>query len=323
MLGMDKESDKNIPSAPEIGSSSPTPQLIKGTEPSKPEEPEVDNSEQEWSEEEEEDKQYDPVRGDYVEHLNDTTPAPAPAPVAKPAKKAGKRWLWPVIILALIGIAAGAYFLLGGKKAAAPEAAAPATNQQTATTTEPETPAAITTKHYDSTNFAMGLDYPDDWKLNDTETLLTVTSPQMTFTTNDDKQAKGYIRVTVQPKQTSLPDFSKGSATAVIESNKIAYKKPTQNQRAQTYLTFASYFTTKNNGWDAIYITGDNGYQVGQTIPQADILQPDPLVTVKFLACTSQECAGTATPLSLNVSEWKKTTVSEPIKTILQSFSFN
>lgn len=323
----------------------PVPQLIKGTESTKKvdTEPEPEDvadtelpaetdgqatevepeAEQPWPEEDKAGKQYDPNRGDHVDHLNDTTPPPPPA--LKPKnKKGGKRWVWVLVVLLLAAAGAGAYLYFGSKKASAPEPTNTTASQSTTQKTEEEPAAtvAVKTKHYDSATFSMGLDYPENWQLKDTETLLSVTSPQMTFQTFDGKEAKGYVRLTVQPKQTSLPDFAKGAGTAVMESAKLTYKKPTQNQRAQTYLTFVGY-ATGNGGLEALYVTGNNGYQIRQDVLQAEVLQTDPLITVKFLSCTTQECTGTTTPLSVKNIVWVKTPVSETVTNLIQSFSFN
>lgn len=339
----DAEQATKPESAPEV--TQPVPQLIKGAESTKKVETaaepgeavdaelpaEADDQateagpaeEQPWAETDEAGKKYDPGRGDYVDHLNDTTPPPPPAPKPK-KKKGGKRWVWVLVVLLLAAAGAGAYLYFGSKKASAPEPMSTTATQSTTQKTEEEPAATVTvkTKHVDSSNFSMGLDYPENWQFKDTETLLSVTSPQMTFQTFDGKEAKGYVRLTVQPKQTSLPDFAKGAGTAVMESSKLTYKKPTQNQRAQTYLTFVGY-ATGNGGLEALYVTGNNGYQIRQDVLQAEVLQTDPLVTVKFLSCTTQECTGTTTPLSVKNSVWVKTPVSETVTNLIQSFSFN
>ncbi|TAH36687.1 hypothetical protein EYC59_00730 [Candidatus Saccharibacteria bacterium] len=332
-----KAVDPQSPPEPEqtVGTAQAVPQLIRGTESTKPEEPEVGTDgeqladptseaepEHVWTEQDEAGKQYDSGRGDYVDHLNDTTPPP-PAPSKPKKKKSGKGWIWLLVILLVVAAGVGAYLLFGSKKAAAPQPTTSSTQPSTQKKAEQtETAPKITTKHYDSTTYAMGLDYPDTWKVNDTPTLLSVTSPQMSLKANDGTKTHGYIFVTIQPKQSTLPDFAKGSAVAVLQSEKITYKKPTQNQRAQTYVTFASYASTTGKGLDALYVTGNNGYQVDQDIPMSDIIQTDPLVTVKFLTCSSQTCTGTTKALSVDSSEWKNTAVSAPINTILESFTF-
>ncbi len=326
---MADKDQSDIPSAPELDSSRRVPQLIKSTESTKP--PATDRPEPEerpfWNDDddlgEDEDtgpgEQYQPIRSSYTKPADDEAQAPQPERPPKAKKK--KAWLWPVIILLIVAAAAAAYWFFGKQKAAAPEKTS-TTTSQTTKSDESSTTKKIVTKHYDSTNFAVALDYPEGWKVNDTATLLSVTSPEMSLKTADGATVNGHIFLTVQPKQTTLPDFAKGSAVAVLQSEKATYKNPTQNQRAQTYMTFASFATTTGKGWDALYVTGDNGYQVDQEIPMSDIIQTDPLVSVKFLSCTTQDCTGTTKALSLNTSEWKNTAVSDPIKTIIQSFAF-
>ena len=66
-------------------------------------------------------------------------------------------------------------------------------------------------------------------------------------------------------------------------SEKIKYSNPTSVQRAETYLTFVQYSTTaRGEGIDALYITGDNGYQKDQYIPKTDMINLDPVIVVSF-----------------------------------------
>ncbi len=319
------ETPTNQPAgAPEIGRpAQPIPGLIKSTESTNPLVADAETEDEEVEEDgpEEPAGEYDPYRGDHVDVLNDTTPPPVSQPVRPVAvpKQKGKKKRWPWIVLLLLLLAGGAYFIFGSHKAAAP-----APKQVTVTKTTVSTaPATLATTHYDSTTYSMGVDYPTTWKLNDGGTSLTVTSPAISLKKSDGTQTSGYIQLSIEATQTSLPQFAKGPATAVLPSERLTYTNPTPNQRSATNLTFASYSTTANNGWDALYVTGDNAYTLGQTIPMADIIQTDPLVQVHFLTCTDQTCAGTPTALSLQASEWKNPAVSLPIKTIIQSFTFN
>ena len=271
-----------------------------------------------WTEADEEGKQYDPNRGDHVDVLNDTTPLPKP--VGIPRKKRSKKGLL-VALAVLVLLGAAAYYWFGMRtKTAAP--AKPKTTTQT-TVKSPAKADTITTKSYTSPAFAVGLDYPDTWKINEGDVKLAITSPQMSFTTADGKHASGYVQVNVESRQTTLPEFAKGNGTAVLDSDKVTYKKPTQLQRDQTYITFVGYAGAVAHGLDAIYVTGGNGYVLDQTVPMTDVIQTDPLVRVTFLSCTDQTCAGTPTALTLSSTAWSNTEISAPVKTILQSLSFN
>jgi hypothetical protein len=109
----------------------------------------------------------------------------------------------------------------------------------------------------------------------------------------------------------------------VLDSDKVAYTKPTQNQRANTYLSYLQYAATTTNGaLDSIYITGDNGYKKGQDVPQADIIGVDPLVTISFVSCADTACASPK-PLSITASSWQASALAKTAKAMLQSLSFN
>jgi len=221
-----------------------------------------------------------------------------------------------VILLLLAGGAA--YYHFGMKKAAAPAK----TTKTTQAATQTVAPVTIKTKHYDSSTFLLGLDYPEDWELSDTDAKLTITSPGMTLKDITGKNVSARVQVMIRSRQTTVPEFATGPGTAVLESEKISYQKPTQNQRAQTYVSFVSYASDKLNGLDALYVAGDNGYQSGQSIPMTDVLQTDPLINVNFLNCDT-DCAKTTTALSLSPSDWKSETLAKPITTILTSLTLN
>lgn len=269
-------------------------------------------------------RDYDPARGDHVDSLNDTTPPP---PQPKPPKqhKKRKRWPWIVVLVILLAAGAAAYYWLAVRKAAAPAKPA-AVSQQTdnAAQSSTGTPLAQTTvtKHYDSSNYLLGFDYPDTWSVIDAATKLTVTSPAFTLTDADGKQVSAHAQVVIRSRQTTLAEFSAGNGVAALQSQKLTYKKPTQNQRAQTYLTFVRYANSPV-GLDALYITGDNGYQAGQSIPMSDIVQTDPLISVIFLQCSAADCSGSPTALHISADAWSNKTLNTQVSGVLESLAIN
>ena len=126
----------------------------------------------------------------------------------------------------------------------------------------------------------------------------------------------GQIILTIQSQGAKPSQFNAGNATGVRDSIKIAYTSPTPTQRANTYLSFLQYASSSGNGvLDAVYITGDKGYQKGQTVPLTDIQLTDPLITLSF--------ANTTGPASISSSMWDDASFSGPLTKMLQSFSIN
>lgn len=270
-------------------------------------------------------RDYDPARGDHVDHLNDTTPPP---PQPKPPKqhKKHKRWPWILLLVVLLAAGAAAYYWFTVRKAAAPAKPATASQQtdSTAQSSSTGTPLAqsTATKHYDSSNYLLGLDYPDTWSVADAATKLTVTSPAFTLTDADGKQVSTHAQVVIRSRQTTLAEFSGGNGVAALQSQKLTYKKPTQNQRAQTYLTFVRYANSPA-GLDALYITGDNGYQAGQSVPMSDIVQTDPLISVIFLQCNAADCSGSPTALHISADVWNNKPLNAQVSSVLESLAIN
>jgi len=248
---------------------------------------------------------------DYMRHVTSTN--------AKPKRI----WLRVLIVVTLIVAVVLAVYLVffpnifeSKKKVSAP------TVKTTQTTPTQNANAPIKTKHYDSTNFGLGFDYPQDWTVADVTGKLTVTSPAMQLATTANETITGQVIVTIQPKQATLDVFKQGNATAVIDSQKITYTKPTASQRAQTYLSFLNYASSADTGIDGVYVTGDYGYQKDQAIPQVDIAKVDPLIMVTFVKCSSSACNGPTTAATLAPTAWSDTAVlTKDVLTTLTSLA--
>ena len=178
-------------------------------------------------------------------------------------------WILLIIVLTAAGGYAGWHYLLK------PNTPAKTTDSaaQRAAATSAATPAASSdsahTKHYESPNFSLSLDYPQDWIVTDTTAKLTIASPIKQLKSGSSTVQNEQTTLTIQPKQVSSPAFKSGNATAIRESEKIAYAKPSQTQRANSYVSFLAYAgaassNSSSAGLDGIYVTGDNGYQIGQ-----------------------------------------------------------
>jgi hypothetical protein len=230
--------------------------------------------------------------------------------VAKPVSRK-RRLLWSALAIVLVaGIAYGAYWY-------GTQQAHKSVTKQEAHTQVKSTPTVVPTKHYDSTNFSMGFDYPGNWKIADSSSALTVTSPTAQLQTSSGKAA-GRVIVTIENQQSSIPNFPANGAVASIASDMVTYKQPSEVQRAQTYLSYLGYQNATS--LDALYITGDSGYQAGQQVPMTDITKGNPLVGVTFETCGDSSCSpGTTGPLSLQASSWKSSVYSTQIANLLES----
>lgn len=198
-------------------------------------------------------------------------------------------------------------------------------------TTKPSTATSSTSSflsfnpstNYVSSNFNLSVNYPKSWKLNDQTSALTITSPVTTLTNDQGKDVSSKILVSVF-NQGQIPSaFGTSGSVAVLNSVIVPYSNPAGDQAAQTYVSFVQYpSTTVLGGLDAIYVTGNDGYQKDQTIPNSDITGIDPLVIFSFLGCNDSACT-TTSPLTISSTVWSKTAFSTLITDIIKSFVFD
>lgn len=244
-------------------------------------------------------------------------------PPGRPKKSSRSRWIILIIVL-LVVIAGAVYWFVLRTKPAPPK---PSTNQTSQQNSSKANASQIdtSTKHYDSANLNLGFDYPADWTVTDTagSGILTAVSPALQLKDASGQTITGQITLTVRNNQQPVTEFDKGSAIAALDSQKIAYAKPTASQRGNTYVSFLRYATdTSSAGLDGVYITGDAGYKAGQGIPKTDIVKVSPIVSIIFAKCNDSSCSAAGTPLSIASSGWSDTSLSNPLITMLESFSF-
>jgi hypothetical protein len=244
--------------------------------------------------------------------------------IMPPKRKRERSFRWVgyvmagLVVLAACGVAAYLAFLKPTSndkpKTGVPQSTQNATSKKTIT------------KSYSSPNFNLSFSYPADWTVAEAQdgSMLTVHSPPMLLKGANSQKITGEIVATIAHSGQNLTMFDAGNAVAVRQSEKIAYLKPSQTQRANTYLSFLQYAaTTANGALDSIDITGDYGYQTGQAIPKTDIAKVDPLITITFVRCSDSNCSAKTTPLSVAASAWSDKTFNAPIKTLLQSLAIN
>lgn len=232
-------------------------------------------------------------------------------------------WIFVTALITGIIAAAGWYFWLSKDKDNQP-----ATDESSENTSSDQQPADATTEqdtaeatnNFNSVAFGLQFDYPQSWQATEgVDNKVVATSPATQLQMAGGGTQNSQIMLTVQHKQASLPEFTKGSALAAIESEKIDYAKPSQVQRASTYISFLSYATSSVKGIDGVYITGDSGYVQNQYIPQDDVVKSDPLIMVTFRACDDEKCTTPGAAVTLNASAWGDTELAGQVKRILKS----
>jgi len=253
----------------------------------------------------------DQAAADYVSNLQ-------PIKDQKQKKRRNKLILL-IVVLVLAAGAAAAYFLVLKKDK--PTQQAPQTTQQTPVDTQPQ---IAKTEKYSSTDLALSFDHPNNWQINDsTQGLVKVDSPLLKLKDVNGQQVDARIVVTFLSAGSEVPRFSGDgaarSATAVQDSAKITYAAPSQNQREQTYLSFADFGT---NGLDAVFVTGDSGYKKDQNIPEGDIKKIEPIISVTFVKCKDTECGPERSEaLTLTPAEWASSSMLQAAQDILESLS--
>jgi len=233
----------------------------------------------------------------------------------KPKKQKGgkkKKLLVLLVLVVVAGLAAAAYFLVLKKEDKPAE-----TTQQAQSTPPPaaESADAALAEHYVSQELRLSLDHPTSWKLdNSTSGQIKLESPITKLATADGEQMDARVVLTLLNSGSQPPGFTGNSGQAVAESEKFAYKAPTQNQRKETFLSFLGF--GGGNDVDAIYITGDSGYQKGQTVPKTDVTKVEPVVAVVFVHCEGANCKDS---LSIAPATWSSNATLQTAKAILQS----
>lgn len=219
-----------------------------------------------------------------------------------------------VILLVLAALGAALYWLFLKSDPAKDDVA---NNPNNVTTPAESNIISTTMEHHTSQELALEFDYPSDWEVQETQGKLTATSPTLKLTDQNGRKVDGQVVMTIRNKQQPPTEFDAGPAIAARESEKIAYKNPSQGQRGNTYISWLRYAgsTGTEQDYDGVYITGDNGYQKGQNAPKTDFAAVDPLVSITYLK------DGKSITVADNM--WDDPDFSGPLKAMLQSLTIN
>jgi hypothetical protein len=238
--------------------------------------------------------------------------------------KRGKKLIIIATVLIII-ILGGA--LVAGLEHHKKSANEPAVVKSLPLTTKIGLPAA--TQQYNSTNLSLSLNYPQGWTITDIANTnqLTLQSPAVELLTTPNQLVKGRITMTIQNQSpATIAGYQGGNATAALESQLITYTNPTAGQRASSYISFlhyASSTTTPASNINAIYITGNAGYQLNQYIPLANIQAVSPVIGITFSRCANTACTANGPAISITSSAWKTASFSDTLLTLLKSLSIS
>ena len=256
--------------------------------------------------------------------IKDFSYAHLPEKYPRKSKKSPKTKYYVLVLVVIVVVGTVGYLLLNSNsKDSKPVKSSKSTSSKLATKSNASTAPVASTTNYSSTNFNLTMNYPNNWVVSDTPTILQLTSP-VTNIVNDKKQlVKGKIilNITAQGKLPST--LGNQSATAVLNSQLISYVSPTPAQDAQTYVSFLQYSSTNTvGGLDGIYITGNYGYLKSQTIPLTNLSSISPLVWITFQKCNNSKCTSLSN-LTISSTDWQNTKFSIPIIDIIKSFQFS
>jgi len=252
------------------------------------------------------------VAAEERQRWEEAHPAPLPLPVAE--YKPRRLWLKALITIVIIVAAAYGAYWIGNHEATknqTPPKKLQTTQQSKQTQANPNQ-----TVLYTSNNYNLSFNYLKSWVVSDTPSKLTVISPMMALTTATGGKSNVHVVVTIQNPVKTIPGFPTNGAVASLQSQDITYTQPTNVQSAQSYISYLGY--TSSTGLDAIYVTGNSGYQQGQSIPMADITQVNPLINIQFESCSDNGCTNSKA-VTLNANDWQSSIAGKDVITLIES----
>ena len=257
------------------------------------------------------------IAAEKLRQWQDNHPRPHPVRREEPERK--RRWPLVLFVIVIIAAASAGAYWLGIQNGAKRQLASSAqkAQQQAKQKAEAAVPISTQTKHYSSTNFGLAFDYPSNWTVNDTAGELTVTSAPTPLMTAVGSNSNANVVVTIRNQQTSIAGFPAKGAVASLASDIIKYTQPSPAQRAQSNLSYLSY--TGPTDLDALFLTGDKGYQQGQAVSMSDIVQGNPLISVGF----EKGGAGSSDFVTLQTSSWKSSQAAKAVTSLLESIVIN
>lgn len=242
----------------------------------------------------------------------ETRPASSPTPLTE--YKPGHPWIKFLITIVLIAAAAYGAYWIGNHEAT--KSQTPPKKQQTAQRSQQTQADTNQVVAYTSSNYSLSFNYLKNWTVSDTTTKLTVISPAMELSTVTGGKSSVHLVVTIQNPVKTIPGFPDSGGFASLESQDLTYTQPTGVQSGQTYVSYVGYSSA--TGLDAIYVTGNSGYQQGQVVPMSDITQVNPFIAVQFETCSDNACTN-GKPVTLTANDWQASTANKDITNLIES----
>lgn len=233
-----------------------------------------------------------------------------------------------LLIFVLVGnvsLAAASYYLHGKSKKVSAISSVPQMTVKT-TPTSPSTGTTsapvVTTLHYTSSALNLEFDYPVDWRITSTsgDKDIELQSAPIKFTDYTGKPRTGTIQVSIVAKDTGN-NFASITNTSSVIANSLAltYKNPSSVQRRSTNLTFVNSQSADNpQAFDAVLITGNLAYHLGQTLANQNYLSVDPEISAYVSSCPEAQCFYQALG-SLSYSSWQSNTDLQKIQSLITS----
>jgi len=246
--------------------------------------------------------------------------------------KRSKSWVWLAAAVVIVILGLGSWLVLSSKsKTTKPVVAVKKTVQAkpSAVSSKPTTNTLTyngPTTSYAAAAFGATFSYPTNWTVvNNGSAPLTLTSPVMSLLSANNQTVNGQIVMSMGAQGSVPPAVTANSSVAVLTSQKLSYNQPTPDQAASTYVSFVQYpTTTTRGGLNAIFVSGNYGYQKYQIVPSSNLAQVDPLIYFSFYSCASSTCPiSTRVPLTIAASDWDNSSLAGPISYIIKSFAFS
>jgi hypothetical protein len=195
----------------------------------------------------------------------DSRPPHTPHLSAQPPKPKKPIGFIVVLIVIVLAVGGGVYWLTTdhNKKPAAKTSTTSSTGSTKKATNDGVTTDSSGNKTYKSTTLNVQFTYPSDWEMsqNADKSEVTLTSPQVTYTTKDGKSAQGPF--VLRLRNGVIPDAMIANIQAAVatkDSEVIAYKTPVSTQRQYTNISWGG------NGTNTTFfmVTGGTAFKSGQ-----------------------------------------------------------
>jgi hypothetical protein len=204
-----------------------------------------------------------PTNGDKGDQRYAHTPGFTP-PVRHEKPRSKRRLIIIAMVIVCAAVTTGVLYMILSNKKAAPATSSTNTTQSSAQKDTATSQSGTSGPHtYKSAKLNIEFTYPASWamKENADKTVITLTSPQTTYTKKDGTSASGVF--TLRLRNGLVSDTMKQNiqnAVAMKDSEVIAYSSPTDQQRQYTNISFGG--TGTNTGF--FVVSGSVGFKAGE-----------------------------------------------------------